>query len=143
MEIPEIFYSRFSQLASDNEIPSFSMIFQKENLVGEAMNLVQTQKDISAHSEILAIQQAQQTLDSRYLTKCTLFTTLEPCTMCAGAIILSRIETVVYLAPAAKYDGISSLSLETLYHKNHFPKLVLANDQMVSAKLKTFFRNKR
>lgn len=131
------------KLNEDDEVPSFSMIFKGNDILSESCNQVEVLQDISAHSEILAIRLAQEKINSRYLVECTLVTTLEPCTMCAGAIILARIESVYYLAPAGKYDGISSLSFENIYQKNHFPKLIIVKNPEASQLIKNFFKKKR
>ena len=127
----------------NEEVPSFSIIVRDGKVISESYNTVESNHDVSAHSEILAIRKAQSAMGSRYLADCTLITTLEPCSMCGGAIILSRIKEVVYFAPASREDGISSFSMENIYQKNHFPKLTLIRDENVVKTIKQFFKKKR
>jgi tRNA(adenine34) deaminase len=72
-----------------------------------------------------------------------LLTALEPCSMCTGAIIQSRIETVTYFAEQLKIPGISSFSLEFLAKSNHFPKIIFISDESVALVFKKFFEKIR
>jgi len=141
----KLFFTLWQKSAAkmEEEVPSFSVIVKDGAVISEGYNTVESDQDVSAHSEIIAIRNAQSAVGSRYLTGCTLVTTLEPCSMCGGAIILSRIEEVVYFAPASREDGISSFSMENIYQKNHFPKLTLLRDEKVVKTIKQFFKKKR
>jgi tRNA(adenine34) deaminase len=79
-----------------NEVPIGAVIVQNGEVIARAFNQVETLNDATAHAEILAITQASAQLRSWRLTGCTLYVTKEPCPMCAGAIINSRIDKVVY-----------------------------------------------
>lgn len=79
-----------------NEVPVGAVIVHNESIVGTGSNQREALNDPTAHAEIIAITQAAQSLDSWRLTDCTLYVTLEPCPMCAGAIVQARIPTVVY-----------------------------------------------
>ena len=78
------------------EIPIGAVVVCKERIVSRAHNLTETLCDVTAHAEMQAITAAANTLGGKYLTECTLYVTVEPCTMCAGAIGWSQIPRVVY-----------------------------------------------
>jgi tRNA(adenine34) deaminase len=84
------------QAFEEDEVPVGAVIVHQNTAIGVAYNQRETLKDPTAHAEIIAITQAAQTMDSWRLADCTLYVTLEPCPMCAGAIVQSRIPTVVY-----------------------------------------------
>ena len=77
------------------EVPVGAIIVHKDKIIARAYNKRESLKDPTAHGEIIAIKEASQYLDSWRLMDCTLYVTLEPCAMCAGAIINSRIDRVV------------------------------------------------
>ena len=79
-----------------NDVPVGAVIVHQGTLIAKAHNQVELLKDPTAHAEIMAITQAAAALKTKYLSDCTLYVTLEPCTMCAGAIILARIKTLWY-----------------------------------------------
>ncbi|PJZ66871.1 nucleoside deaminase [Leptospira wolffii] len=139
------FLARFQEIRkeNENEIPSFTRIYKNGELICEAINSVETSEDSSLHSEVLAISKAKEIVKERYLTDCILLTTLEPCLMCGGSILLSRIPKVAYLVPAKPGEGISSLSLETIYSRNFFPELILFRSEETKQIFKTFFKDKR
>ncbi len=139
------FLSRFNEIRSENseEIPSFTRIYKNQDLLTESSNLVEFVQDSSSHSEVIAISRAKEILKEKYLGNCLLLTTLEPCLMCGGSILLSRIPTVAYLVPAKPGEGISSLSLETIYSRNFFPELILLRSPEITEVFKTFFKDKR
>lgn len=78
------------------EVPIGAVIVKNNEIVGRGYNLRETTHDATAHAEILAIREASESLSSWRLLDCTLYVTLEPCPMCAGAIVQSRIPNVVY-----------------------------------------------
>lgn len=137
------FLFRFEQIYSEEwkDLPSFSWVLSPNlDLLAESYNSVQSQKVSNFHSELVAVENAQKNIQSRYLVDCTLITTLEPCLMCTGAILLSRTKTVVYLAENDKGNGISSLPIESIYSKNHFPYIIHIPIESVSKKFSSFFR---
>ncbi|EMJ98233.1 cytidine and deoxycytidylate deaminase zinc-binding region [Leptospira alstonii serovar Pingchang str. 80-412] len=139
------FLKRMENLVSHDgeEIPSFTRIYHKNELISETFNEVEKNSDSSFHSEILCIRDAKEKLQTRYLTDCSLITSLEPCLMCAGTILLSRIPKVVYLLPAKQGEGISSLSIETIYSRNFFPELVCIPAKISRDAFKSFFKVRR
>ena len=78
------------------EIPVGCVIVHNEKLIAKAHNLVETLKDPTAHAEILAITSACENRQSKFLDKCSVYVTLEPCPMCAGALVHSRIENIYF-----------------------------------------------
>ncbi|MBM9576752.1 nucleoside deaminase [Leptospira sp. 201903070] len=139
------FLDRMKSLISNEgkEIPSLTRIYQKEKLIAESSNEVEKNSDSSYHSEILCLREAKERIGTRYLTDCLLITSLEPCLMCAGTILLSRIPTVVYLLPAKQGEGISSLSIETIYSRNFFPELICIPANLSKEAFKSFFKARR
>jgi len=81
---------------NEGEVPVGAVVVQNERIIGEAHNQRETLVDPTAHAEMIAITQAAQTLGSWRLTDCTLYVTLEPCPMCAGAIVQARLPAVIY-----------------------------------------------
>jgi tRNA(adenine34) deaminase len=91
------------------EIPVGAVIVDDERIVGRGHNLVEHLQDPTAHAEILAITSAANTLASWRLNNCTLYVTLEPCPMCAGAILMSRISRIVFGAFDPKFGACGSV----------------------------------
>ena len=142
----EIFFDTFFKLSTKfpKEVPSFSQIYSKDwEFIAESFNLVESSSSTSFHSEVLCIQKSQEIKKDKYLYHYTLLTLLEPCTMCSGAIIQSRIENVLYFAELEKIPGISSYTPELIVKSNHFPKLEFLPRQEASEYLKNFFINLR
>ena len=94
--------------AEAGEVPVGAVIFEGNRLVAKAHNQVETLKDPTAHAEILAITQACADRGAKWLQGCTLYVTLEPCSMCAGAIQLGRFDRVVYAASDPKTGACGS-----------------------------------
>jgi len=141
----ELFLEKFLFLAKQhsNEIPSFSQIYQNGILLEEKFNQVEINSTTHLHSEILCIEAAQKKINSKFLNDCVLLTSIEPCLMCAGAIIQARITEVIYFLEATKTEGITSISVESIYSKNHFPKLTLRHSDKIQIIVKEFFKDKR
>lgn len=130
---------------SKDEVPIGCVIVKEDQIVARAYNQRETKQESTAHAEILAIEKACRKLGSWRLEGCTLYVTLEPCPMCAGAIIQSRIERVVYGAYDPK-GGCAGTCTDLFSVKgfNHYPSLsggVL--EQECSSLLKEFFKRKR
>lgn len=95
---------------SENEVPVGAVIVHKERrLIASAHNQREQLKDPTAHAEMIAITQAAEALESWRLDDCTLYVTLEPCPMCAGAILQARISRVVFGASDSKAGAVVSL----------------------------------
>jgi tRNA(adenine34) deaminase len=127
------------------EVPVGAVIVHEGRIVGRAHNQTETLQDPTAHAEMIAISAAANTLGSWRLDGCTLYVTLEPCAMCAGAVVLSRIRRVVFGAFDPKAGACGSLrNLVQDARLNH--RVDLASgvlDAEVSDLMKTFFQNLR
>ena len=102
------------------EVPVVAVIVKNGKIIARAHNLKETKKDTTKHAEILAIQKASKKLDSWRLLDCEMYVTLEPCSMCAGAIINSRIKKIYIGALDEKTGAVGSvLNLMEDYKFNH------------------------
>jgi len=133
-----------AQLAlQSDEVPIGAVIVNNKEIIASNHNRIKEKRDPSAHAELLVIQQAAKIINNERLVDCELFTTLEPCVMCTGAIILSRIPVVYFLAYDQKLPAMRSiLSFE---NHNFYPIIKYMGNPDIPAgeTLKTFFRNKR
>ena len=91
------------------EVPVGAVIVRDNRIIGKGYNQIESLNDPTAHAEIIAITAAAANLESRRLEDCTLYVTLEPCTMCAGAIVLARIPRLVYGASDPKAGACGTL----------------------------------
>ena len=126
--------------AEKDEVPIGAVIVAENRIIARAYNLTETLRDVTAHAEMQAITAAASFLGGKYLTECTLFVTLEPCVMCAGAIFWAQFSRVVYGAADEK-RGFTLLNKEIFHPKTQVTTGVLAGDS--SKLLKEFFRKKR
>ncbi len=90
------------QAFADGEIPVGAVVVCRNQIISRAHNLTETLNDVTAHAEMQAITAAANLLGGKYLSGCTLYVTLEPCTMCAGALGWSQIDRIVYGASDEK-----------------------------------------
>ncbi|MEM1095835.1 MAG: tRNA adenosine(34) deaminase TadA [Bacteroidota bacterium] len=100
------------------EVPVGAVVVRGEEVVGRGHNMVEQLRDPTAHAEIIAITAACETLKSKFLNGCTLYVTLEPCMMCAGAMVWARLDRLVFGA----YDEKAG-SASTLYNIPQDPRL--------------------
>lgn len=107
------------------EVPIGAIVVAEGRVIGRGHNLVETLADATAHAEMQAITAAASTLGGKYLKQCTLYVTVEPCAMCAGAIAWSQVGRVVYGAADAK-RGYSTISERILHPKTEVVKGVLS-----------------
>jgi tRNA(adenine34) deaminase len=128
-----------------NEPPVGAVIVYEGDIIARGHNLRETLQDPTAHAEMLAIRSAASKLKRWRLNDCTLYVTLEPCAMCAGAMVLARLERLVYGADDPKAGAVGSLmnlvSDERLNHQIKFYGGVLASE--CGALLKDFFSSRR
>ena len=103
----------------EDEVPVGCVIVKDDKVIAKAHNLRQTKKSVLAHAEILAIQKASKKLDSWILEDCTMYVTLEPCPMCAGTILQSRIKKLVYATKEPKFGACQSVMNLFDYKFNH------------------------
>lgn len=132
------------QAAREGEVPVGCVIVRKGEIVGRGRNRRETDKSALAHAELEAIAQANQTLGGWRLWDCTLYVTLEPCPMCAGAILNARIPRVVYGARDEKYGACRSVCSLFDMNFNHHPTVeggVL--EQEAAQLMQDFFRQLR
>ncbi len=127
------------------EIPIGAVVIYKNNIIGVGSNQTISKCDIIAHAEIIAIQGAQKHLKSHRLTDCDLYVTVEPCIMCAGAIIHSRIKRVIFGATEPKTGAvISQYAIFANKQVNHHTETVgPLNNEYYGQQLTKFFNNKR
>lgn len=133
------------QAATEDEVPVGAVIVHGQRVIGSGWNQRESLADPTAHAEMIAITQAAASLQSWRLEACTLYVTLEPCPMCAGAILQSRIPRVVYGAPDPKAGAVDSLFRllddPRLNHRASITPGVLADQ--CGALLSEFFAGKR
>ncbi len=132
------------EAAAEGEVPVGCVIVRGETVVGRGRNRRETGKNALAHAEIEAINDACRNLGGWRLWDCTLYVTLEPCAMCAGAIISARIPRVVYGASDKKYGAAGSVCSLFSMDFNHHPQVEAGVLEEESAALmKEFFQNLR
>ena len=112
---------------NEGEVPIGAVITAGDAIVGRGHNLVETLCDATAHAELQAITAASSTLGGKYLNECTLYVTVEPCVMCAGAIAWSQLGRVVYGAADPK-RGYTTVGGRILHPKTEVTAGVLAED---------------
>ncbi len=125
---------------AQDEIPVGAVVVAHGQVVGKGHNLTETLHDVTAHAEMQAITAAAETLGGKYLTGCTLYVTVEPCVMCAGAIGWSQLGRLVYGATDEK-RGFKKFAPEALHPKTEVVSGVL-EDECVQL-MKDFFKKKR
>ncbi len=103
--------------AALGEVPVGAVLVINQKIIAQAHNQVESAQDSSAHAELLVIQKANQILNRWRLTDATLYCTLEPCMMCAGAMILARVKRLVYAAPDLRH-GVDG-SFISVFEKKH------------------------
>lgn len=125
---------------AEEEIPIGAIVVCKNRIVGRGYNLTERFNDVTAHAEMQAFTSAAQTLGGKYLKDCTLYVTIEPCVMCAGASYWTQISRIVYGAREEKRGFISKGS-NLLHPKTELTGGILA-DECVQL-MKDFFARKR
>ena len=116
---------KHARIAADNdEVPVGAVIVHEGKIIARAHNQVETLKDPTAHAEMIAITQASASLESKWLSECALYVTLEPCSMCAGALVLARIRRICFGAADPKTGACGSV-LDIVGHEplNHHPEV--------------------
>ena len=130
---------------SNGEVPVGAVVVHQDKIIGRGQNRVLRDSDPTAHAEIVALREAGLALRNYRLEDCTLYATLEPCAMCAGAILHARITRLVYAAPDPKAGAcgsvLSVMNHPQLNHKLEVTEGLLAEE--CSAMLTGFFRARR
>ena len=129
----------------ENEVPIGAVIVYNGKIIARNHNRKEADNDATAHAELLCIQEASKVLGSWHLGDCELFTTVEPCAMCSGAIINARIEKVTYAAPGIKFGThLSIVNILDSKKFNHNVKVTAGVlEEESAALLKAFFQERR
>ena len=122
------------------EVPIGAVIVCNGRIIARAHNLTETLTDVTAHAEMQAITSAAANLGGKYLTDCTLYVTIEPCLMCAGALAWSQIKRIVYGADDDK-GGFHTYCQSPFHPKTTITKGILAEE--CATLVKEFFKKKR
>lgn len=128
------------QAAREDEIPIGAILVSKGRILARTHNLTETLCDVTAHAEMQAITAAANAIGGKYLTDATLYVTVEPCPMCAGAIGWAQIPRIVYGAPDEK-RGYSTIAPRALHPKAEVVKGV--KEEECKSLMQEFFRKKR
>lgn len=133
------------QAFEEGEIPVGAIVVKDNMIIGKGYNQVEKLSDPTAHAEMIAISAACETLGNKYLKGCTIYVTLEPCPMCAGALVWSKIDTIVYGASDSASGGSGSLfNITSNNNLNHQIEVIQGILEMDSEYLlKSFFGAKR
>ena len=132
---------REAQCAFDEgEVPVGAVVVCKDRIIARAHNLTETLNDVTAHAEMQAITAAANALGGKYLTDCTLYVTVEPCVMCAGAIAWAQVSRVVFGATDEK-RGYRRYAPDALHPKTVVEQGLMADE--ASVLMKEFFKQRR
>lgn len=132
------------QAQAEGEVPVGCVIVRKGEIVGRGRNRREAEKSALAHAEVEAIRDACRNLGGWRLWECELYVTLEPCAMCAGAILSARIPKVIYGARDEKFGAVDSVCSLFSMEFNHHPEVVSGVcEAEASALMQSFFRELR
>ena len=142
---PDVYFMRQAlqeaqRAAARDEVPVGAVIVCQGRIIARGHNLTETLTDVTAHAEMQAITAAAQFLGGKYLTDCTLYVTVEPCVMCAGALGWSQVERVVFGAYDTK-RGYQRYASEAMHPKTVVTGGIMQND--CEQLMKDFFEQKR
>lgn len=126
--------------ADRDEVPVGAVVVCKDRIIARAHNLTETLTDVTAHAEMQAITAASSALGGKYLNECTLYVTVEPCVMCAGAIAWAQMGRLVFGAADEK-RGYQRYAPQALHPKTVVVKGLIADE--CAALMKEFFQRKR
>ncbi|MBL7151863.1 MAG: nucleoside deaminase [Candidatus Omnitrophica bacterium] len=130
---------------SEDEVPVGAVVVHAGKIIARGYNQVERLKDPTAHAEMVALTSAANFLKTKWLNGATLYVTIEPCSMCAGALVLARVKNLYFGASDPKTGACGSatniINNKKLNHRIKVKKGILAGD--CSALLKEFFRKKR
>ena len=136
----EIALGLAEEAAGDGEIPVGAVVVCRNRIIAKARNQTERLNDVTAHAELVAITAAATYLGGKYLTDCTLYVTLEPCVMCAGALFWAQVGRLVIGAPDPK-RGYSRITPSLLHPKTRLETNILADESQ--ALLAKFFQRLR
>ncbi len=126
--------------AAEGEIPIGAVVVWKGRIIGRGHNMTERLHDTTAHAEMIAITAATQAMGGKYLADCTLYVTVEPCPMCAGALAWSQTGRIVYGAPDPR-RGYSLFTPSLLHPRTEVTGGILTEE--CSALMLSFFQSKR
>lgn len=126
--------------AERGEVPVGAVVVCRDRIIARSHNLTETLNDVTAHAEMQAITAAENALGAKYLNDCTLYVTVEPCVMCAGAIAWSQLGRLVYGASDEK-RGFMKYAPDTLHPKTVVLSGVMADE--CGQFMKDFFKKRR
>ena len=133
-------YREAEKALEKDEIPVGAVVVLNQMVIGRGHNLTQTLQDVTAHAEMQAITAATNHIGAKYLNDCTLYVTLEPCVMCAGAIAWAQMGSLVYGASDPK-KGFTLIEHNILHPKTLVKRGIM--EQECSEIIKNFFNKKR
>jgi tRNA(adenine34) deaminase len=141
----DTFYMKQALMEADKaaergEVPVGAVVVSRDRIIGRGHNLTETLHDVTAHAEMQAITAAANALGAKYLTDCTLYVTVEPCVMCAGAIAWAQLGRLVIGATDEK-RGYRRYAPDALHPKTQVLTGVMAEE--CAARMKDFFKQKR
>jgi tRNA(adenine34) deaminase len=128
------------------EVPIGAVVVMQDKIIARGHNQVETLNDATAHAEIIALTSAFNYLGAKYLPDAILYVTIEPCTMCCGAMYWSKIGKLVYGSPDPKHGGLSLLATADKNKKVLHPKTEIINNVLAKecvTLMKNFFKPKR
>lgn len=128
------------EAADNGEIPVGALVVCNNRIVGKGRNQTEQLNDVTAHAEMLAVTAAANSFGAKYLNNCTLYVTLEPCVMCAGALAWAQLGVLVYGAGDSK-KGFSNFSPSLLHPKTQVISGIEA--ESCAELMKTFFEKRR
>ena len=130
-----------AQMAADrDEVPVGVVVVCQDRIIARGHNLTETLNDVTAHAEMQAVTAAANALGGKYLSDCTLYVTVEPCVMCAGALAWAQVGRIVYGAADPK-RGYSVYAPEALHPRTQVTAGVLAEE--CGELMRQFFKSKR
>ena len=133
-----------TKASQKKEVPIGAIIIKKATIIARTHNLKETLKDCTAHAELLAIKTAQEHLGDWRLNGCILYSTLEPCPMCMGAILHARIDKVIYGAKDHKWGACGSqINLSDPKRFNHYTQTIFYETEACAKFLTDFFKKIR
>lgn len=122
------------------EVPIGAVIVCEDTIIARSHNLTEMLNDVTAHAEMQAITSAANVLGGKYLTECTVYVTVEPCPMCAGALAWAQIKRLVYASPDEK-RGYTKFNPNLLHPKTQVTAGILSDE--AASLIKTFFSARR
>lgn len=133
-------FKEAEKAAEKGEVPVGAVVVSNERIIARAHNMTERLQDVTAHAEMLAITAAANFLGGKYLEGCTMYVTLEPCPMCAGALHHAHIERIVWAADDEK-RGFLRFGSQLLHPATRHEKGIMAAES--SSLLRNFFKQKR